>query len=141
MNGYMWVKWNKKGFGVSLKQLVSCWLHLKTICRRECNRCLIQLPVLGCCWLPCKEHNQLNHLCTMSWSFGTFSYKHPLGHLALHSWAHMHHTGSQENEVGPESRRKYRSRNLWECQSSERSYKSARIISRARSRKASPGAF
>ena len=38
----------------------------------------------------------------MSWSFGTFSYKHPLGHLALHSWAHMHHTGSQENEVGPE---------------------------------------
>ena len=33
---------------------------------------------------------------------GTFSYKHPLGHLALHSQAHMHHTGSQENEVGPE---------------------------------------
>jgi len=23
-------------------------------------------------------------------------------HLALHSWARMHHTGSQENEVGPE---------------------------------------
>ena len=33
---------------------------------------------------------------------GTFSYKHPLRHLALHSQAHMHHTGSQENEVGPE---------------------------------------
>jgi hypothetical protein len=41
----------------------------------------------------------------------------------------------------PRSRRKYRSRNLWECQSPERSCKSARIINRARSRKASPGAF
>ena len=90
------------GFGVSLKQLVGCWSHLKNTCRRECTRCLIQLSVPGWCWLPCNEHDRVYHLCIMPWSFGTSPYKHPLGHLALHSWAYMHHTGSQENEVGPE---------------------------------------
>ena len=49
---------------------------MKTICKRECNRCLIQLAVLGWCWLPCNEHDQVNHICIMSWSFGTFSYEH-----------------------------------------------------------------
>ena len=39
----------------------------ETICRRECNRCLIPLYVLGWCWLPCNEHDQVYHPCIMSW--------------------------------------------------------------------------
>ena len=87
-------------FGVSLKHLVCCWLTMKATCRRECNRCLIWVHVLGWCWLPYRN-NHLCHLCTMSWSSGTHLHKHCTPGIS-HSWAHMHHTGSQENEVGPE---------------------------------------
>jgi hypothetical protein len=33
-------------------------------------------------------------------------------HLALHSWAHMHHTGSQENEVGPKEQQETQEQEL-----------------------------
>ena len=53
----------------------ACWLTMNTIYRRECNRCLTQLHVLGWCWLPCRN-DHLNHLCIMSWLFGILLHKH-----------------------------------------------------------------
>ena len=55
--------------------MLACWLTMKTTCRRECNRCLVRLLVLGWCWLPCKS-DHLYHLCIMSWSSGIHLYKH-----------------------------------------------------------------
>ena len=55
--------------------MLACWLTMKATCRRECNRCLIWVHVLGWCWLPCRN-NHLYHLCTMSWSSGTQLHKH-----------------------------------------------------------------
>ena len=78
----------------------------------------------------------------MSWSSSIHLYKNCTPGIS-HS-THKHRCiiqAHRRTRWDPRSRKRPRSRNFWEDQSPEKSCRSAQITSRARLRKASPGAF